>query len=293
MLFDHNELPEWLREATPTHVVDYVLSYDDTTEKFLLNDPNNSSFSSPQEAYDYTKDNGIHFTFDDTVMHWYQLQNDYSYLDEDDDDNENDEERKRSLLDILYDNFFTKYDDIESTRSISWKNDKGTYSAFFENSFAKKVSGLVYDIKMFEEVTAQAYYDHPDNFIYAYKFIGDHPMFWTLPYFKDRSTHVKDTFLYWITDAGIEGLSVNFYTEDDHDDNSKIICRIECGEHVAPKYNMHYFSPLLTVYGDNYEEAIIRCAAKISQYYYDDGTPKPGYEEKAQEATNRFLRGFD
>lgn len=286
MNFTHNDLPRWLQEAMPNAVEDFIIKYNETEGFFYLNDEAMTTFSTIDDAYNYVKDNSFHFVFDPSVLQWCENSKveDVNKDDFEDDDNEEFTPPK-NYLSKLQGEFYQKYgDEYTSNRMVSYKNNQGNFSVLFENSSKGNISETVREVKYFEEVTAKAYHNRPDNFIYAHAFIAHHPMFW----FKQELPNGK---IMWIDDAGVEELSVYFYNEDENDDDSAVVCVIETGEHVAPNYNRRYFSPLLTVKGSSYEQSIIKCAARLAKFYNDNGEAKEGYQERANEASNSYVNG--
>lgn len=283
MNFTHNNLPQWLQESMPQEVEDFIIKYDKEEDFFYLNDEGMTIFSTIDDAYNYVKNNSFHFVFDESVVQWCRSTK-IEDIEEDDEYDEEEYSAPTNYLRQLQDAFYEKYDLDVSSKMITYKNNHGTYTALFENSSKAKIAETVQDIKYFEEVTAKAYHEHPNNFMYSYNFIAHHPMFWLKQTFPDGH-------FVWIDDGGVDELSVFFYNEDENDDNSPVVCVIETGEHVAPEYNMRYFSPLLTVKAPSYEQAIIKCAARLSKFYEDDGTAKEGYEEKANKASNYYITG--
>ena len=288
MNFTHKDLPLWLQEAMPNVVEDFIIRYAETEGYFYLNDEAMTTFNTLDDAYKYVNNNGFHFVFDSSILQWCEWcekskAGDINTEDFEDDDNEEFTPSK-NYLSQLQENFYQKYGDEHINKKISYKNNQGEFSVLFENSRKEDISETVREVKYFEEVTAKAYHKNPNNFIYAHAFINHHPMFW----FKQELSNGKTI---WIDDAGVEGLSVYFYNEDENDDDSAVVCVIETGEHVAPNYDTRYFSPLLTVKGSSYEQAIIKCAARLAKFYEDDGTAKEGYLEQSTQASNDYVNG--
>lgn len=286
MSFTHKDLPQWLQEVTPEEVEDLVMKYDENEGFFYLNDEGMTTFSTIEDAYDYVNKNNINFVFDESVIQW--CKNTQADIFEDEDfENENDDNnasQPKSYLTQLQDDFYEQYDREHGNNMITYKNDTGSSTALFENSSKKKIIEIVQDIKYFEQVIAKAYHENPDNFMYAYRFINEHPMFWLKQEFSNG-------IFSWITDGGIDELTHFFYNQDEYDDNSPIMCVIETGEHVAPKYKTRYFSPLLTVQAPTYEQAIIKCAARLAQFYNDNGEAKAEYLRRATQASNDYVAG--
>ena len=286
MSFTHKDLPQWLQEVTPEEVEDLVMKYDENEGFFYLNDEGMTTFSTIEDAYDYVNKNNINFVFDESVIQWCKNTQADIFEDEDfeDEDDGNNASQPKSYLTQLQDNFYEQYDREHGNNMITYKNDTGLSTALFENSSKKKIIEIVQDIKYFEQVIAKAYHENPDNFMYAYRFINGHPMFWLKQEFSNE-------IFSWITDGGIDELTHFFYNQDEYDDNSHIMCVIETGEHVAPEYKTRYFSPLLTVQAPTYEQAIIKCAARLEQFYNDNGEAKTEYLKRATQASNDYVAG--
>lgn len=282
MRFTYDDLPQWLKEVTSPPVEDLVMTYNDEEDSFSLNHSGLVTFDTIESAYDYAQRNNLHFIFDDSVVAWCKQSETRQH--EHDDEEEDEKSAPQSYLEKLSNDFYETYGYGQSGKMISYKNPSGNYTAMIENSSKGAISDLVERIKYFQRVTAKAYHEYPDNFMYAYGFINDHPMFWL-------KQNLANGGCIWIDDNGVQELSVYFYNKDEHDDFSETVCVIETGEHVAPEYDMHYFSPALTVKAPSYEQAIIACAARLSQFYDDDGEAKEGYREIAEAASREYLEG--
>ena len=281
-MYTHEDLPQWLQEVVPHRKEDFIIGYDKDHDSFYINDQGMTSFNNVYDAYTYAKDNDYHFVFDDSLIAWCeetQQDDEQEYV-----ENNIKEHENMGYTEKLSREFYKNKESSSTKSMISYKNSDDTYTAMFSNSNSENIHSLVHDIEHFKHVTARAYREKPDQFIYAYHFIQEHPMFWT-------KTEISPSKQFWCIDGGIEQLSVSFYTEDEHDDDSDIVCMIETGEHIAPDYTDRYFSPLLTVKSDSYENAIIACAQRISQFFYDDGTPKDEYHEKSSKASEKFVQG--
>lgn len=284
MSFTHKDLPQWLQKVTPQETKDTIIKYDENESIFYIDDEKMTTFKNIESVYDYVKNHRMHFIFDESVITWCENTKDNHEENSYSEDTAEEVFQQTSHLRKLQDIFYKKYGYRSINKMITYKNSDDTYSAMFENSSKGNIVETVLDIKYFEEVTAKAYHDHPKNFMYSYNFINQHPMFWLMKKMTDGK-------IFWIDDAGVEGLSIYFYNEDENDDNSPVLCVIETGEHVEPEYTSRYFSPLLTIRASTYEQAIIKCAARLARFYKDDGTAKDDYQEKANQATDEYIDG--
>lgn len=121
-------------------------------------------------------------------------------------------------------------------------------------SDTESVLKIKYDLHSFYKLSKR-WRENP-TFINSYYFITNHPMFWL----RYKESWVWDTF---------HQPSVEFMEED-----GKVVCLLEAGEHVEPDYNYHYHDYELDTYADTYEKAIIKLAKKIDSLYDDNGTSK-------------------
>lgn len=104
------------------------------------------------------------------------------------------------------------------------------------------------------------YINEPNNWVYSYEYINYHPIFWI-------HSSPQKTFN-WITDDGTD----NIYSMVGMNKGVPYVA-LECGEHTET-YNEHYHNTDLDIYADNFENAYVKLAVKIEQYFTAEGNYK-------------------
>jgi len=131
---------------------------------------------------------------------------------------------------------------------------------FFSTTYKNLIEEISNDYKHFLETTHTQYDKHPDNIIYCWNFLNNHPCFWS------RNPEHPD---YWHTANGIDHLHISMWEE-----NNTPTILLETGpyeggtvdeifyEHIHPTID-----PDLIVEAATFEEALIMLAAKVRNHY--------------------------
>lgn len=160
-------------------------------------------------------------------------------------------------------------DNLKASQTINGHGGNLERGMFFCDS--RRLLIFVTDM-MHQEMLAETYQEwleldaewgtqHKD-FSYVYRWLNNHPMFWTKPENPKMSW-------FWNTDFATSSFTVDVYRW-----KGKLHVRVEAGEHVAPEYTYHYFDPRLTGTGRTMEQAYRKLADNIRKYYNPDGTEK-------------------
>lgn len=135
-------------------------------------------------------------------------------------------------------------------------------------STAERLEMLVHQFQDFLTV-AQDYYASPESFRRAYHYVTMHPAFWT--------RHEAEPTYEWDNDYA-DKVWMRPYFKD-----GKTTWMLEAGGHIAPDYTSHYHDLRLDVYAASVEEGYIKLAAKVAQFFNDDGTEKENVEYEKSE----------
>lgn len=112
----------------------------------------------------------------------------------------------------------------------------------------------------------QEWKESPEDFLSAYRFIEQHPAFWT------RLKHEK-TFMWHTSD----GMPITIIPR--RDDKGQVCISLETGGHVEPAYTDHYHDYRLAVTEPTFEEAIVALAKRVDEIFDEAGCEREGVAE--------------
>lgn len=117
---------------------------------------------------------------------------------------------------------------------------------------------------------ARTWLTKQDDFVYAYRFLNEHPVFWS------RRSEVSTQ---WNTDSGLSSMWVH----PTRNDKGETVVMLEHGAAVPDARTMHYHDMRLDIYEPTYEKAIIELAKRVHKFFYLDGEERPDVDyEKSQ-----------
>lgn len=140
---------------------------------------------------------------------------------------------------------------------ISIKSKKRNFSRVLISVVDKKQLDVFHYFKFL--CLAKKWIADKDNWVLAYNFIGRHPVFWH----RTRTDKFEHE---WVLDDGYHSLWTWVTTKD----GKPVVC-LEHGSSVPPNHDHYYHDTRLDVYGDTFEDAYIKLAKKIHQYFTIDG----------------------
>lgn len=133
---------------------------------------------------------------------------------------------------------------------------------------------------------AEKYKEKPEDFWNSYGFLVRHPAFWV------KCEMCDCTFNWSVINSEI--FRVAPYR--DHEDGSKIVWRIYCGEHDS-EFTEYVDNPALEIEADTAEDAFIKLAERVNTVFSLEGdkTPNPDYVPSDYEMTitNLLQKAFN
>lgn len=126
--------------------------------------------------------------------------------------------------------------------------------------------------------SAPQYLANPDDFLMAYYFLDGHPCFWTRE-LTSQGEH-RDPFSWKMS-----GHAMNLWSmpQLSKENSTGVTFMMEAGSHIAPAYTSKYHDLRLDVYGNSYEDAIIKTAALVHKFFDLEGNERENVEyEKSQ-----------
>lgn len=110
---------------------------------------------------------------------------------------------------------------------------------------------------------AQSYQEDPEDWYNAYQFVNSHPAFWTFD--PKRGEHMG-----WDT----EGAKTHLWSHVERDETGQNTVMLELGGHVLPECAYTYRDDRLDVYAHNFEDAYVKLARLVDNYFNPDGSEK-------------------
>lgn len=119
--------------------------------------------------------------------------------------------------------------------------------------------------------TARYWLSHQDDMVAAYSFLETHPAFWSRHTMKHPDT--------WAQDKGLNSIWIDVVKGKD----GKPIIMLEHGASVPPERITHYHDHRLDVYASSFEEAYIKLAQKVHEFFALDGSERPDVHSETPE----------
>lgn len=121
------------------------------------------------------------------------------------------------------------------------------------------------------------YLQHTDDFLCSYYFVDRHPAFWTRDKaYAEKAKGKVGWHDHWTTTGHTK--RINHSVVFSENSPTRVSFNVETGPHISPEYVMHSCDLRLEVYGESYEEAIIKLAEKIHKFYNLDGSARENVE---------------
>lgn len=178
-----------------------------------------------------------------------------------------------SGLTVTFDDSLPETIDLLFNGLITQNAGNGRSRAFISSTEADSLHLLEDSYKSWMKFAENEYLQHTDDFLCAYYFVDRHPCFWTRDQVKSNRPGWDDN---WRTYGYTQRIdhSVRFNA----DSSTRVTISFETGPHHAPDYRIHSCDLRLETYGESYEDAMIKLAAKIHKFYNLDGSPRENVE---------------
>ena len=121
-------------------------------------------------------------------------------------------------------------------------------------------------------MTAKEWLTNQDDWLMAYSFIEDHPIFWH----RSRPEEFPNQ---WNTSEGHNGM----WVAPARNDKGEVVVMLEHGRSKEPAHQYHYHDPRLDVWGSSFEDAYIQMAKKIHKYFTVDGDERENVDYTPQQ----------
>lgn len=247
MDFAH-ELPKWLTDLLPEPALPAAIKYSDG--KYFVHYPENGEYpeSAVSEAFD-------------TISQAYESIN-------------------IRETDPIFDESLPELEDPHNRGGMIWVDSDlgpGFTSALISSTEGDHLRILKYHYNGWRESVPE-YFAKPDDFLMAYYFLDSHPCFWTRQ--LTSSGEVRDPFGWKMSGHAMEFWSMPQFSKTSP---TGVTFMMESAAHLAPSYIHHGRDLRMDVYGESYNDAIIKTAALIHKFFDLEGNERESVEyEKSQ-----------
>lgn len=238
MDFAH-ELPKWLKDLLPEPALPAVIKYSEG--KYFVDYPEDGEYPESKRSEPF-----------DNIVAAYESVN-------------------IRVIDPIFDESLPELEDPDNREGMVWTESElgpGFATMLISSTEDDHLKILKYSYINWRN-TAKEYLAHTDDFLMSYYFLDGHPCFWTRK--LDNSGNPRDPF-----DWNTSGHAMNLWSSPNFSEKNStgVSFAMEAGAHLAPNYITHGRDFRMDVYGESYEDAIIKTAALIHKFFDLEGNER-------------------